>query len=121
VYTVFNDYYIKTDMSPVYAAVLILNPRNYTRYIETYWLKKWSKLALIKVKKLWEKYKKETVVIPTPLAFLYNSLSREPPELNTFDWIALSLKAVARPASKDEYKDYNSLKSYDLGKQGALA
>jgi hypothetical protein len=108
-------------MSPVYAAALILNPRNRTRYIKTHWPKKWSKLALIKVKKLWEKYREEAVVIPTPSAFLYNSSSREPSELDAFDWIALSLRAVARPASEDEYEDYNSLESYDPGKQGALA
>ena len=57
----------------------------------------------------------------TPLAFSYNSSSREPLELDTFDRIALSLRAVTRPASEDEYEDYNSLESYDPSKQGALA
>jgi hypothetical protein len=60
-------------------------------------------------------------VIPTPPTFSYNSLSREPPELDAFNRIALFFKAVARPASKDKYKDYNSLESYDPGKQKALA
>ena len=32
----------------------------------------------------------------------------------------MSLWAVARPASEDEYEDYNSLESYDPGKRGAL-
>jgi hypothetical protein len=95
---------------------LILNPRNYTRYIETYWLKKWLKLALTKVKKLWEKYREEVIVIPTPPAFSYNSSSRELLELDTFNRIALSLIAVARPVSEDEYEDYNSLESHDPGK-----
>jgi hypothetical protein len=108
-------------MSPVYAAVLILNPCNHTRYIKTHWPKKWSKLALIKIKKLWEKYKEEAVVIRTPPAFSYNSLSREPPELNAFNRIALSLRTVARPVSENEYEDYNSLESYDPDKQGAFA
>ena len=58
---------------------------------------------------------------PTPLAFSYNSLSCELLELDTFDQIALSLRAVAWPASEDKYKDYNSLESYDPGKQEALA
>ena len=49
---VLDDYYMKTDMSLVYATALILNPRNCTRYIETHWPKKWSKPALVKVKKL---------------------------------------------------------------------
>ena len=33
----------------------------------------------------------------------------------------MSLCSIARPASKDEYKDYNSQESYDSGKKGALA
>ena len=108
-------------MSPVYAATLILNPCNRTRYIKTHWPKKWSKPALVKVKKLWEKYREEAIVLPTPLAFSYDSSSREPLELDAFDRIALSLRAAARPASEDEYKDYNSLESYDPSKRGALA
>jgi hypothetical protein len=111
---------MKTDISPVYTIVLILNPRNRTRYIETHWPKKWSKPALVKVKKLWEKYREEVIVLLTLLALLYNSLSYKPLELDTFDRIALSLQAVARPASENEYKNYNSLESYDLSKRGAL-
>jgi hypothetical protein len=42
-------------------------------------------------------------------------------KLNKFDRIALSLYTVARPASEDEYKDYNSQESYDLSKAEALA
>jgi hypothetical protein len=52
---------------------------------------------------------------------LYSSSSCELLELDAFDQIALSLQAVARPASKDKYEDYNSLESYDPGKRGALA
>jgi hypothetical protein len=108
-------------MSPIYAAALVLNPSYRTRYIETHWPKKWSKSILVKVKKLWEKYREEVVVLPTPMPFSYNNPSRELPELDRFDQIALSLRAVARPASEDEYEDYNSLDSYDPGKKGALA
>ena len=108
-------------MSPIYAAALILNFGNYTRYIETHWPKKWSKLALVKVKKLWEKYREAAIVLPTPLALSYSSSSRELPELDTFDRIALSLWAVARPASEDEYEDYNSLELYNPSKRGVLA
>lgn len=32
----------------------------------------------------------------------------------------MSLKAVARPTSEDEYEDYNSQEPYDLNKQRAL-
>ena len=53
-------------------------------------------------------------------AFSYNTLL-EPKELNTFNQIALSLRSVARPTSKDEYKDYNSQDSHSPRKGGALA
>jgi hypothetical protein len=108
-------------MSSVYAAVLILNPCNRTRYIKTHWPKKWSKPVLVKVKKLWERYRERVIITPTPPAFSHDSLSHEIPELDAFDRIALSLTAVARPASQDEFEDYNSLESYDPGKKGALA
>jgi hypothetical protein len=103
---------------------LILNPRNRTRYIEAHWPKRWAKPILATVKKLWEKYREE-VVIPTPTItpFSYGASlgSSELLELDEFDRIALSLHAVARPASEDEYEDYNSQESYDPGKAGALA
>jgi len=47
----------------------------------------------------------------------YSRLFEEPKKLNTFDQITQSLKQVARPASQDEYKDYNSGESYELGKE----
>jgi hypothetical protein len=82
-------------MSLIYATALVLNPGYYTRYIKTHWPKKWSKLILAKVKKLWEKYREEVVVLPTTLAFLYNNPSYKLPELDRFDQIALSLRVVA--------------------------
>ncbi len=108
-------------MSPFYAAALILNPGQRTRYIETHWPKKWAKPTLAKVKKLWEKYREE--VIPPQLSptFSYDNLSKKPKELDTFDQIALSLRSVARPASEDEYEDYNSQDLFAPGKKGALA
>jgi hypothetical protein len=110
------------DMSPFYAATLILNPANRTRYIESHWPKKWSKPTLAKVKKLWEKYREEVQPLLTSLPLLYNDPSKEPSkELDTFDEIVQSLWIAARPASGDEYEDYNSQESYDPGKKGALA
>ena len=47
--------------------------------------------------------------------------SQELPELDAFDRIALSLRSVARPASEDEYEDYNLHESYDPSTKGALA
>jgi hypothetical protein len=86
-------------MSLVYAAVLILNPRNCTRYIKTHWPKKWLKPVLVKVKKLWERYRERAIITLTLLAFSHDSLSHEILELDAFDRIALSLTAVARPVS----------------------
>jgi hypothetical protein len=106
-------------MSPFYAAALILNPANRTRYIETHWPKKWSKPALAAVKKLWERYREEVVPPQSYPAFSYNNPAK-PKELDTFDQIALSLRSVARPTSEDEYEDYNSQDSHSPGKGGAL-
>jgi hypothetical protein len=75
---------------------------------------------LAKVKRLWEKYREEGQPAQATAAFSYSHPLREPTELDAFDRIALSLKAVARPASEDEYEDYNSQEPYDPGKQGAL-
>jgi hypothetical protein len=58
--------------------------------------------------------------MPTSPAFSHDSLSHEIPELDAFDRIALSFTAVARPASQDKFKNYNSLESYNLGKKGAF-
>ena len=85
-----------------------------------YWPKKWAKPTLAKVKRLWEKYREEGQPAQATAAFSYSHPLREPIELDAFDRIALSLKAVARPASKDEYEDYNSQEPYDPSKQGAL-
>ena len=107
-------------MSLFYAAALILNPANRTRYIKTHWPKKWSKPALTAVKKLWKRYKKEVIPLQSYSAFSYDTPS-EPKELDTFNQIALFLQSVTRPISEDKYKDYNSQDSYSSGKEGALA
>jgi hypothetical protein len=86
-------------MSLVYAAVLILNPCNCIRYIKTHWSKKWLKLVLVKVKKLWERYRERAIITFTSPAFSQDSLSHEILELDVFDRIALSLITVAWPAS----------------------
>jgi hAT family C-terminal dimerisation region len=108
-------------MSPLYAAALILNPTNRTRYIETHWPRKWSRPTLAKVKKLWEKYREEVQPLPALPLFSYDNPSKELKELDAFDEIVLSLRSVARRSSEDEYEDYNSQESYNPGKKGALA
>ena len=53
---VFNKYYGKTDISPLYAAALILYSNCCTKYIKANWKKQWVKPTLKKVKDLWETY-----------------------------------------------------------------
>ena len=83
---------MKTDMSLLYTTVLILNPARRTRYIEMNWPKKWSKPILVKVKKLWERYREEIVPLSTIVPFSYDNPSKEVEELDAFDQIALSLQ-----------------------------
>ena len=113
---------MKTDISPIYTTTLILNPTRRTRYIETYWPKKWVKPVLVRVKKLWERYRDKELIIP---AVLYDRSSQEPSQepkaLDTYNRLALALQLVARPSSGDEYVDFNLEDSYDPGKKGALA
>lgn len=61
----FDKYYSKTDISPLYAAALILHPVRRTAYIKANWRKEWAKLAFAKVKGLWEVYRE---IAPTTLA-----------------------------------------------------
>ena len=109
-------------MSPFYAAALVLNPMFRTRYINFHWPKKWRAPALAKVKKLWERYREAKISTPTTTPFSYEKQNqREAIEpLDTYDHIKASLKTVARPASEDEYEDYNLHESYDPGTKGAL-
>ena len=109
-------------MSLFYAAALVLNPMFRTRYINLYWPKKQRAPTLAKVKKLQERYREAKIPALTITPFSYDKQNQgkatEP--LDTYDRIKALLKTVARPASKDEYKDYNSQESYDPGSKGAL-
>jgi hypothetical protein len=67
---------------------LILNPGYRIRYIEIYWPKKWVKPVLVRVKKLWERYRDKelkALIIPT------TSSSQEPEALDTYNRLALAL------------------------------
>ena len=63
------------------------------------------------------------IPIPATTPFLYEDQKQgeaiEP--LDAYNRIKLSLSVIARPASEDEYEDYNSQESCDPGKKGALA
>ncbi len=76
---------MKIDMFLLYAAALIFNFARRTRYIEMNWLKKWSKLILVKVKKLWERYREEVISLFTIILFSYDNSSKEVRELDVFD------------------------------------
>ena len=93
-----------------------------TRYINFHWSKKWRAPALAKIKKLWERYREVKIPTPTTTSFSYEKQNQgeTAKPLNTYDRIKASLKTVARPASEDEYKDYNSHESYDPGIKGVL-
>ncbi|KAG4432421.1 hypothetical protein IFR05_012096 [Cadophora sp. M221] len=52
---VLDNYYQKPDISPFYAAALVLNPMFRTRFINLHWPRKWGAPALAKVKKLRER------------------------------------------------------------------
>jgi hypothetical protein len=60
------------------------------------------------VKKLWERYRKEIISLFIIVSFSYDNPSKEIREFDIFDQITLSLQQIARPASEDEYENYNS-------------
>ena len=92
-----------------------------TAYIKANWKDKWAKVALRKVKELWEEYQEQA---PTSLASSspsYSRPSQQPPkELDAFDQIAQNLGKYTQPTSQDEYQDYISRESCDIGKMLAL-
>jgi hypothetical protein len=63
------------------------------------------------------------ILILATTPFLYKNQNQKEAikPLNAYNWIKLSLSTIARLASKDKYKDYNSQESYDPGKKEALA
>jgi hypothetical protein len=61
------------------------------------------------------------ILIPIITSFSYeNQNQTEPRKLNIFNRIILSLRSITRSASEDEYKNYNSQKSYKSGKKRVL-
>jgi hypothetical protein len=80
-------------MSPIYTTALILNPVYHTRYIKTHWPKKWVKPVLVRVKKLWERYRNEGPKAPiiSTTSSSTTSSSQEPEALDTYDRLALAL------------------------------
>jgi hypothetical protein len=56
------------------------------------------------------------------ISFSYeNQNQAEPRKLNIFNRIFLFFRSVTKPASENEYENYNSQKSYESGKKKAFA
>jgi hypothetical protein len=111
----FEEYYRKTDNSPLYAAALILHPNRRTKYARIWWKKDYQKAMLPKVKELWIKYRDSALPI--------NIVSYETPditaskELDEFYRIVNEFnERITRPASQDEYEDYCSEAPYEIQK-----
>src|SRR5213080_4013209 len=108
-------------MSPIYATALILNLKHHTRYIQANWKREWREPALKSIQKLWEMYREVKISVLTTTPFSYDKHNQEEPkELDSFSRIALALEVQARPASQDEYEDYNIVESYDPSTKRAL-
>ena len=79
-------------------------------YIRANWRKEWQDPAIQKVKSLWEKYRENApFTITTPL---YERENRQ--DLSKFDRAAQDLGKFRRPASQDEFEDYNSELPYEI-------
>ena len=105
----------------MYAAALVLHPMRHMAYIKANWKDKWAKVALRKVKELWEVYQEQALTSLASLSPSYSRPSQQPlKELDAFDQIAQNLGKYTRPTSQDEYQDYISGELYDIGKMLAL-
>jgi hypothetical protein len=80
------------------------------KYIQANWKKQWQKTALQKVKALWQGYRESALyTVTTP------SYERENTEgLDRFGRAVSDLRKFIRPASQDEYEDYNSELPYEI-------
>jgi len=97
---VIDKYYQMTNMSPIYAAALILNPKRCTRYIQTHWKREWSEPALRAIQALWETYREALIALLITTPFSYEKHNQTTlRELNRFMSIALTLEEQSRPCS----------------------
>ena len=82
----------------MYTATLILHPMHCMAYIKANWKDKSAKVALKKVKELWEIYREQA---PTSLSPSYNrpSSQQPPKELDKFDKVTQNLRKYYRPTS----------------------
>ena len=79
-------------------------------YIQANWRKQWQSPALRKVKSLWEKYRENALFTITTPSYEEENIQ----DLSKFDRAAQDLGRFRRPASQDEYEDYNSELPYEI-------
>lgn len=108
----FEEYYRKTDSSPLYAAALILHPNRRTKYAKIWWKRDYQKIMLPKVKELWTQYRDSG----PPTIVSYETPGIEPQkELDEFDRIVNEFnQRITRPTSQDEYEDFCSEAPYEV-------
>jgi hypothetical protein len=77
------------------------------------WKKNWQRPALQKVKKLWVDYREASLPLSTAIPS-YDIDRANSEDLDDFDRIAQDLAKIARPASQDEYDDYNTEAPFEI-------
>ena len=84
---VFDKYYVKTDMTSLYAAALILHSLYYTDYIKNNWSFNWIKSVLNNVTKFWKTYWNQNHwTLVSEIAAVYNSSEKKKEKkLDVFD------------------------------------
>jgi len=119
---VFDKYYVKTDMTSLYAAVLILHFLHHTDYIKNNWLFKWVKSVLNNVTKFWKTYWDQNhQILVSEITAVYNSSEKKKEKkLDMFNWIAQDLEKYAQLTSQDEFQNYCNKNLYDIRKMMTL-
>ena len=75
---VFDKYYVKTDMTLFYVAVLILHSLHHINYIKNNWSFKWVKPVLNNVTKFWETYQDQNhQILMSEIAAVYNNSEKK--------------------------------------------
>jgi hypothetical protein len=106
-----EEYYRKTDCSPLYVAALILHPNRRTKYAKVWWKKDFQRAILPKVKELWTTYRDSA----PPIVPYETPAITEPQELDEFDRLEIEFnERTTRPSSQDEYEDYCTEAPYEI-------
>ena len=121
----FDEYYSRTDNSPLYAAALILNPNYRLGYIHAFWKTEWIDSILPKVRQLWKTYCESEACLSSLQRLkgssivsndIVNKPSQRIPQVpDKYDQIVNEMKRkVVRSVSQDEYEDYSSETPFEV-------